>query len=219
MDATQRCNKHSTDIIATVAWACGERGCPGVWHQSNYWIDDTSETGYTLDNYSDGDHDEIDPEDLPTPEEVVQSWKDYAVWVAETGRDPLGNYMVPRDVTHQTRHYTVTLSPSITGPVVIRLRRNHRTVDLNREITNVRPVHDYLMAVRTGSGRWVLTSDMDDKGEPVLKLGSILRLEDIAANQPGTRIRNHRLVAPFTVEVPRPDAEARLSRWLKATAA
>jgi len=209
----------SCDIIATVAWSCGERGCtsPGGWHMSNYWIDDGVETGYTIDNYADGDHDTIEQEKLPAPKEVVQSWKDYGEWVAENGQDPLGNYMVPRNLTTQTRHYTVTLAPSITGPVVIRLRRNHRTVDLNREITNVRPVHDYLMAVRVGSGRWVLTDDTDDNGNPVIKAGSIMRLEDIASFNHLT-IRNRRLVVPFTVEAPRPDAAARERRWLIAKA-
>ena len=196
----------SCDIIATVAWSCGERGCtsPGGWHMSNYWLDDEVETGYTEDRYADGDHEYIEEKDLPTPEDVTRSWTEYAEWVAENGQDPLGNYMVPKDVTTQTRHYTVTLRDSLLGVFVWRLRRNGRTLPLDH-IEQTPEVRDWLGARRDGpfGVGWTLEDTQLPDG---------LRLADLAATN-NRKVRNHQLVIPFSVEVTRPDAAARERRW------
>ena len=196
------------DIIATVAWSCDETdGCtsPGGWHMSNYWLDDEVETGYTEDRYADGDHEYIEEKDLPTPEDVTRSWTEYAEWVAENGLDPLGNYMVPKDVTTQTRHYTVTLRDSLLGVFVWRLRRNGRTLPLDH-IEQTPEVRDWLGARRDGpfGVGWTLEDTQLPDG---------LRLADLAATN-NRKVRNHQLVIPFSVEVTRPDAAARTSRWL-----
>ena len=52
-----------TEIIETMPWNCGERDCPVGWHQSNYWVQEDG--SYTVDNYGDGDHDDIDEDELP----------------------------------------------------------------------------------------------------------------------------------------------------------
>jgi len=190
------------DIIATVAWSCDETdGCtsPGGWHMSNYWLDDEVETGYTVDRYADGDHEDVDEEDLPEPDHVIETWREYGAWVAANGQDPLHNYWTPKDVTTQERRYTVTLTPSILGPIIVGLRRNHRAIGLD-EIGRIPALRQYLEAESHG-GRWIVMSDPPT------------RLEEIASFNHLT-IRNRRLVLPFSIEITRPDAAARERRWL-----
>jgi len=79
------------DIICTIPWHCGERDCPVGWHLSNYW---TSADGYTVDSYSDGDHEECEESDVPTFEECDAAWRRYARDVVATGVDPLAQYNV-----------------------------------------------------------------------------------------------------------------------------
>ena len=82
-----------TEIIETMPWNCGERDCPVGWHQSNYWVQEDG--SYTVDNYGDGDHDDIDEDELPSSEEVDESWRQYYADSAETGCDPLDALRVP----------------------------------------------------------------------------------------------------------------------------
>lgn len=44
---------------------------------------------------------QVDEDELPTPEEELDSWRQYAEFVLETGTDPLSNYMVDRTVSHE----------------------------------------------------------------------------------------------------------------------
>lgn len=198
------------DIIFELAWQCGDEppecGSPGGWHKANYWVDETADTGFTVDNYSDGDHDSIEESDLPTPEDVARSWVEYNQWVAENGQDPLHQFYVPKEVTTQKRTYTVTLAPSILGPVILRLRRNHRNVGLD-EIARVKELREYLMAEQH-FGRWVVSA-------PAPKERTVLLLEDIADGKP---IRNHRLTVTFDIEVPHPDADKRYRKELVSIA-
>ncbi len=105
------------DIISTVAWCCGFKdGCTVGWHTANYWIG--SDGTYTVDNYSDGDHEEVDECDLPTPDDIDKSWRDYASYVAESGLDPLGNYTVKR-TTKKKERYTATFKNMTWAGVVL----------------------------------------------------------------------------------------------------
>jgi hypothetical protein len=115
------------DIIATVAWNCGEHDCPVGWHKSSYWLDDDGT--YTVDNYSDGDHEDIDADDLPTAAEVDQSWIDYSRDVAATGCDPLGEFFIPR-TTKRKERYTAAFRPSIIGGLLVAVRRGGKVVQL-----------------------------------------------------------------------------------------
>lgn len=103
------------DIIESVAWCCGGKDCQVQWHQANYWSH--ADGTYTVDNYADGDHDEVEEADLPTPEEARQSWLDYARHVADTGKDPLHNYTVPRTFKQHER-WAFHLASSLGGTVV-----------------------------------------------------------------------------------------------------
>lgn len=96
------------DIIMEIPWHCGESDCPAGWHMSNYWIDDSSELGYTVDNYADGDHVDCEESDVPSHDEYEAAWRRYNKDVAETGADPLGQFNVKRT---RPETWTVELHP------------------------------------------------------------------------------------------------------------
>ena len=105
------------DIVSTMAWCCGfEDGCKVGWHMSNYWID--SDGTYTVDRYADGDHEGIDEEELPTPDDIDKSWREYAAYVSASGLDPLGNYTVKR-TTKKKERYTATFKHMTWAGVVL----------------------------------------------------------------------------------------------------
>lgn len=115
------------DIILTEAWSCDFcDGCKQGWHVANYWIDGRR---YTVDRYSDGDHESISKRDLPTDAEVDQSWIEYAKYVAETGLDPLGNYRIERTTTRKER-YTATFRKSIVGPALVKVVRGGKSMPI-----------------------------------------------------------------------------------------
>lgn len=115
------------DIIATEAWSCGfEDGCKQGWHVANYWIDGR---GYTVDRYSDGDHEPISKRDSPSPDAEHQSWIEYAKYVAETGLDPLGNYLIDRTTTRKER-YTATFRQSIVGAALVKVVRGGKSLPI-----------------------------------------------------------------------------------------
>lgn len=85
------------DIICTVPWSCGFKdGCKQGWHLANYWIQDDGT--YTLDKYSDGDHDPIDHDELPTADEECEAWQDYYAYVAREGVDPISQFLLPTQI-------------------------------------------------------------------------------------------------------------------------
>lgn len=108
-----------SDILFSVAWECGDRDCRVQWHKANYWT--TEEGGYSVDNYSDGDHDDIDETDLPSMLVVDRSWREYAEYVARSGEDPLGEYMVKRSVKIRER-WQFRFVNSIVGPKLLDAR-------------------------------------------------------------------------------------------------
>jgi len=80
--------------ITTVPWHCGEGDCPVGWHKATYWVDDTASTGYTVDTYTDGDHEETEEADLPSFDREEEAWKEYSRYVLRTSEDPLDEFMV-----------------------------------------------------------------------------------------------------------------------------
>lgn len=116
------------DILFSTAWNCGESDCQakpwGGWHKANYWIDGR---GYTVDNYSDGDHEKVYKRDLPKYEEVEASWRDYSEWVLENGLDPLGEFCVKRE-RKVTERWSIKVRRSIMGIALVGLRRGRKDV-------------------------------------------------------------------------------------------
>lgn len=114
------------DIITSIPWHCGNSdGCNVGWHRATYWIDDDGETGYTCDNYTDGDHDPVDESDLPTFEDVTAAWEKYRQHVAATGEDPLEEYSVATQTT-ATQTWEVAFRNSIGGVLCCWGRRSRR---------------------------------------------------------------------------------------------
>lgn len=150
-----------SDIIASVPWSCDERDCCVDWHIANYWCGDE----YTVDSYGDGDHEPIEEGDVPTPEAVAEAWATYARFVAETGRDPLGEYTVKRTRTI-TERWSVKIGRSILGLVVADVRRNRRRVEMRDIPAHVR---EYLTVAPESKHRLILTATEADM--PEVKIG------------------------------------------------
>jgi hypothetical protein len=111
-----------TDLIMSVPWTCDHKdGCPTGWHLSHYWTVGSG-SGYTIDTYGDGDHEYLDEEDLPTPEEFEEAWGAYYIYVAESGEDPLGELNVKHSYVKKRRF----------SAVLIRGTGNHETVRVHR---------------------------------------------------------------------------------------
>jgi hypothetical protein len=128
----------SDTIISAQAWACGDKSCAAQWHQRNFWA--YSDGTYSVDEHSDGDHEDCDESDLPSHQEVDASWRDYAAHVAATGLDPLGNYYVSRSVgRREVWHFA--FNKSIVGPVLLRAKRGRRVIPGHELPKHVR---DYL---------------------------------------------------------------------------
>ncbi len=126
------------EIIITQAWACGDKDCAAQWHKRNFWA--YGDGTYSVDDFSDGDHEDCDESDLPSSEEIDASWRDYAAHVAATGSDPLGNYSVSRSVgRREVWHFA--FNKSIVGPVLLRAKRGRRVIHAHELPQHVR---DYL---------------------------------------------------------------------------
>ena len=107
------------NIICTVPYACGEKGCSVGWHLSHYWIYDD---GTYSECDSDGNRVDCDEGDVPDADAERAAWNDYARFVADTGTDPLGNYLVKHTVERKER-WTLQFSRSIVGIVLTGARR------------------------------------------------------------------------------------------------
>ena len=112
----------TADIIFSMPWNCGESDCtaPGHWHKASYWFYDDRESppSYSVDEFSDGDHEDVDEADLPSPEAQIAAWREYYRHVAATGEDPLAEFMV-KTVTRRHERWQFRLNGSIIGPVLI----------------------------------------------------------------------------------------------------
>ncbi len=127
-----------TDPVFVLPWRCDDRGCTEQWHKGTYWITlerftlalggtppERKPERYTYDAYSDGDHEGVDPEDVPTLEAVEQAWREYHEDCAATGKDPLEEYIIPR---YHERNVTwqVIFQVSVLGVVLQQVRRQGR---------------------------------------------------------------------------------------------
>lgn len=76
------------DIICSKPWWCDEHG----WHKSSWWI--YNDGTYSLDEFSDGDHEDCDEEEVPTSQELDEAWADYGLWCLNHGEDPLNEFCI-----------------------------------------------------------------------------------------------------------------------------
>jgi hypothetical protein len=110
------------DIIASIPWHCGESDCPAQWHLEHYWAHDDGT--YTSCD-ADGDHESVEPSELPTPEEERDAWHAYHEHVAQTGDDPIGQFTLPTSVGTK-RRWQMRVVASIQGLKVVGVRRRGR---------------------------------------------------------------------------------------------
>lgn len=115
----------SCDLMFSVPWECGDRDCKVQWHLAGYWVDDEIDTGYTVDNYSDGDHDAIEESELPSFEEQEKSWREYYRYVLRSGTDPLEQFIIKHSVKKSER-WQFRVNNSIIGVVLTGARHAGR---------------------------------------------------------------------------------------------
>jgi len=190
---------YSDHIRASVPEACGERDCPVGWHIAHYWA--YSDGTFSVCD-SDGNHGDVDESDIPSFEDQEAAWYAYAQHVAETGEDPIGEYLVPTTRTVRER-YRATFRQSILGPVLVRVRRRYRDVPL-RDLPPY--LTDYLNVQRKSpNSQWVFNGDW----------------EQLVTVIPGKRPADTSYQVSFDVTVenlkPRPDATVRRERRRIAT--
>ena len=195
----------SCDIIATVAWQCGESDCgsPGGWHTSNYWCDTDSDTGYTVDTYSDGDHETVDESDVPTYDEVKKSWREYSEWVAEHGDDPLGEFFIDQP---PERKFVATFGDSILGIMLLRVRTGS-----GRHVSMLKlpaQVIEYLTVKGTGG----------NGGQPYIQQDwkNLAEVRDAMSQSPDFKFRKRHLIVSFSVRIPH--TEKKRASLLRAAA-
>jgi hypothetical protein len=148
------------DIIITIPWQCGDKDCAQQWHLANYWVDPSSDTGYTVDLYSDGDHDDCAPEDVPSFEEQDDAWARYWIHVMATGEDVLHQCMVKREITRKAR-WAFGLQARPHGVVLTWARQGNRVYKPGKFDTMPRHVIDYLN-VDVDNGYLCGIESMDD---------------------------------------------------------
>lgn len=108
--------------IMSVPWLCDDKQCDHTWHLGTYWIDASSEEGYTYDEFTDGDHVEVSEDDLPTQRDFSQSWLDYHRYVLRTGSDPLGEFCIKHEI-RKTVRYQARIASWVGGVEMTQIRR------------------------------------------------------------------------------------------------
>lgn len=144
-------------IIGSLPWNCGEESCGTRWHVSQYWS--YADGTFSVDNYTDGDHDTIDQDELPTEAEMLEAWREYARDVVRTGRDPLNDYSVPR-ARKVAERWEIRMRFGIV-PVFEAARRGQRVYTEPQDLPDY--VREYLCLRTTGNLRVVEASAADLK--------------------------------------------------------
>ncbi len=79
------------EIIMQIPWEMDD----GQLALASYWIQDDG--SYTVDMFTDGDHEEIEEADLLSPAEQAIAWRDYYEHAVSTGEDDLRQFNVRRE--------------------------------------------------------------------------------------------------------------------------
>ena len=151
-------------LIIETPWHCGDRDCPAGWHQATYW---SMGDELSVDTYTDGDHEDCEEGDLPSPGEVDAAWEDYRKHVATTGDDPLVGYMV-RGTYNRRARFVAEFRNGIGGAIFCRWRRGRGAwsfgppPDMLRDYLHL--VDDFA-ATEPAFRRWVLKDYEPRTGE------------------------------------------------------
>ena len=125
-----------SDIYTAQPWNCGDSDCLFGWHKESFWH--YEDGTWTVDRYTDGNHQKCEPEDVPTWEQEEAAWVRYAEDVAETGKDPLSAFTVKRTYTRveQTvgrKETAITRDLKATAKRYIKRRRKQRKLAADRK--------------------------------------------------------------------------------------
>jgi hypothetical protein len=104
------------DIILEIPSYCDD--CE-TWHKHFVWAYDDG--SYSICD-SDGDHESIEQEDVPSVEEHDRQWEEYRQWVLEYGKDPLGQFYV-RHVAKTKERWQFRFIKTLVGPRLSDARR------------------------------------------------------------------------------------------------
>lgn len=186
------------EIICTIPWHCGERGCPVGWHKANYWI--CSDGTISVDNYTDGDHDPCEEGEIPDYDQVSKAWLDYARDVVETGADPLCEYNVKYSIERE-QVWQAMFRNSILGCVCSGVRKNGRGAWIKPQDAP-EEVRDYLCLEPysdTGSGPLVFKEGMEQLKQYVAEDHHPVQRDRYAL----------KFKFPVTINTPRPESAVR----------
>jgi len=92
-------------------WQCGDKDCaaPGGWHKSiwdaNHEVEDAEDFPYLCSDFADGDWEPCTEEDMPTHEENIEAWREYFMWAAESGEDPLEEFFLIKYAEQRTEDW------------------------------------------------------------------------------------------------------------------
>lgn len=139
-------------LLMQMPWYCEDHG----WHLSTYWT--AADGGYTLDEFTDGDHEEV--KEVPTTEEYEKAWEAYARDVLLTGEDRLGIYRVEY-FRKGKQVWQIRVKNSILGLIVTKARRGCRGPWLDATALLPQAVLDFLNARPSRGGKLVI-GDFDD---------------------------------------------------------
>jgi len=152
-----------SEIIDSMPWNCGDDDCEQKWHLRNFWA--YEDGTFSVDEYADGDHHDIEFSELPDGDDVAASWREYHQHVAETGQDPLGQFSVKATRSERQR-WEVKFARTIAGPMVVEMRRAGRRYQHGWEVPG--QVADYLNISKEIGKRarvqGVTNDDLEDLG-------------------------------------------------------
>ena len=196
------------------AWECGESDCESQWHKSTYWMTvEGKKVTYSVDNYSDGDYEDVEESDLPDDDSIIDSWKEYAKYCLYSERDPLGEYSVT--TTRQETHiWQANFRVSLLGVMCVGLRRRGRGKWLSpNDVPN--EVREYIELQRfsPNSTRWIF-DDGDVRGKETTS-ETIERVIKLCKENEDITLQRGRLKFLFPVDETKVLADSTYKKKLK----
>jgi len=98
------------------------RFCKGehaTWGYVHFWT--YSDGTASLCDES-GNHEDIDPNDIPSVACHAEAWREYHEWVRDNGQDPLREFIRVKHTKRVQEVWHVVMAPSIVGPMAVLAR-------------------------------------------------------------------------------------------------
>ncbi len=189
------------DVYTQMPWHCGHKdGCKHGWHQTTFWCEGDI---FSMDTYTDGDHEGIDAADIPPEDEINRAWREYYQDCAKTGIDPLGVFILDTPAP-KTVAWQAEFSPSILGAVFRGARRNSRGPWIRdaRELpVYVRDYLDLAPASKAENPRIWVYQRLSKSGEAIPRMN---QLRADVANNPECQVQRSRFTFKFLCRIDEP---------------